>query len=296
MTPLPIPAPFDFHHTLGFVRGFSPMHGEQDVGTDHLTKALSIDGRAVVFRLRSRSKRDDAGLEVELFTSAPLPARMRDDVLGRIAAVLGAGDDLPAFYAAAANDGAFAPLVDRYRGLRHVRFPSAFEAACWGVINQRIQLHVARRMKAALTRRAGSRLVVDGVEHWAFPEPEAVAALGDAELARLVPGGRRASALKAVARAFVADGGEALLRTASIDDARAWLRSIHGVGPFTTSFVLYRGAGRFDGAALIAPRLVQAAEGLYRRALAGKDVARLVDSYGAWGGYWMLYLWASTFL
>jgi DNA-3-methyladenine glycosylase II len=306
---LPAAAPFDFAHTLAFVSGFSPMAGEQTVSAPspvpdaRLTKALSLDGRAVVFRVRpaAASAADGAGdperpsLAVDLFSADALAPAGRRAALARIASYLGAGDDLDAFYAAAAPDRAFAPLTRKYRGLRHVRFPTPFEAACWGVINQRTQLSTARRMKDALTRRAGPSLTVDGVEYRAFPEPDAVARLDDAELAAMLPGGRRAKAVTALARAFV-DIDERFLHEAPVAEVREWLRAIHGVGPFTSGFVLYRGLGRFDGAALVAPRFVEAASHRYGRTLSAHDVRRLAESYGPWGGYWMLYVWASTFL
>ena len=293
--PLPAAAPFDFAHTLAFVSGFSPMSGEQTVGAAHLTKALSVDHRAVVFRVRPDGDREDPSLAVDLFSADPLAPTTRSAALARIASYLGVADDLDAFYAAAAPDSAFAPLTRMYRGLRHVRFPSPFEAACWGVINQRAQLATARRMKDALTRRVGPSFTVDGVEYRAFPEPDAVARLDEAELAALLPGGRRAKAVAAVARAFVGVD-ERFLQEAPVVEVREWLHAIHGVGPFTSGFVLYRGLGRFDGVALVAPRLVQAASQQYGRTLTPSDVACLAEGYGPWGGYWMLYLWASTFI
>jgi DNA-3-methyladenine glycosylase II len=288
-------APYDFDHTLAFVRGFSPMHGEQTVDGGRLTKAIAIDGRAIGFRLASTGDRERPALAVELFGHEGLPGPIRREALARIAAYLGAVDDLEAFYAMSAGDVAFAPLTARYRGLHHVRFPSAFEAACWGVINQRIAQPLARRWKDALTRRAGASVTIDGEEHWAFPEPAAVARLDREELDRLVPGGKRAAAIAALARAFL-EVEASFLSRAPIDEVRAWLRAIHGVGPFTSGFVLYRGLGRFDGAALVSPRLVAVAAARYRMRLDAKDVARMADGYGPWGGYWMLYLWASTFV
>ena len=47
---------------------------------------------------------------------------------------------------------------------------------------------------------------------------------------------------------------------------------------------------------MVSPKLVAAAERRYERALAQGDVARLIEGYGEWGGYWMLYMWASGFL
>jgi DNA-3-methyladenine glycosylase II len=288
-------APYDHAHTLAFIRGFSPMHGEQAVSGDELTKAISVGGRPLAFRLRPLGDREVPRLEVELFSDAPLPEPLQQAALQRIGTYLGADDDLEAFYAAASRDPAFAPLTLAYRGLHHVRFPSAFEAACWGVINQRIAQALARRWKEALTRRAGACVRVDGEDHWCFPEPAAVARLDEEELARLVPGARRVRALGELARAF-SDVGDRFLREAPIVAVRGWLRAIHGVGPFTSGFVLYRGLGRFDRAGLISSRLVAAASAKYGRPLDAGGVARLAESYGPWGGYWMLYLWASTFV
>ncbi|HEY6460748.1 MAG TPA: hypothetical protein VIY73_11380 [Polyangiaceae bacterium] len=288
------PAPFDFAHTLAFVEGFSPMASEQHVDGGRITKAISIDGRAVVYRVESDGVREHPRLRVELVTGAALSEDTRTSVVHRVVWSFGGHDDLAAFYDAAATDAAFEPLTRRYRGLRHVRFPSPFEAACWAAINQRIQLPVARRMKEALLRHAGPSLVVDGVEHRAFPEASAVAALDDATVERLVPG-RRGKTVAALARSFAAVD-ESFLRDAPIDEVRAWLRAIPGVGPFTSGFVLYRGLGRFDGAALVSPRLLAAAEKLYGKGFDSEALDRRARSYGAWGGYWMLYLWATTFI
>jgi DNA-3-methyladenine glycosylase II len=271
------------------------MVGEQTVGDDSFTKALCCAGQAVAFRVRQKGDVDRPTLDVDLFSDRALGAGVWRHVLGRVGALLSIDEDLAPFHALAAADPAMAPLVGRLRGLHHVKFPSAFEAACWGVINQRIQLRLARAMKSALVRRAGARVVVDGVEHWGFPEPRAVESLGETELARLLPGGRRARAVLGLARAF-SSVDERFLERAPIDEVREWLRAIHGVGPFTSGFVLYRGLGRFDGANVVSPKLVDAASRIHGRPLSARDVARLASEYGAWGGHWMLYVWASTFV
>lgn len=288
-------APFDLSLSLSFLAGFGPMRGEQSATGTTLTKVVSCRGQPIGFRVRQAGDRERPRLDVDLVAEGPLDQGRWREVLGRVRAFLSVDEDLALFYAQAGEDAAVAPLVAQYRGLHHVRFPSPFEAACWGLINQRTAQSAARRMKAALARRAGGRLEVDGVEHLAFPEPQAVASLGLDELERLLPGGRRGAAVYAAARAF-ATVDDAFLREGPIDDVRAWLRAIHGVGPFTSSFVLYRGLGRFDGVSVVADKLVQAAQALYGRPMTQRDVARIAESYGTWGGYWMLYVWGSTFL
>jgi DNA-3-methyladenine glycosylase II len=292
---VPAVAPFDLAHSLTFLQCFGPMLGEQGVTRDVLTKALSCGGQAVVVRVRQKGGCDRPMLDVDFHAARPLGEGRWRDVLARVRSFLSADEDLAPFYERAANDPGIADVVQALRGLHHVKFPSAFEAACWGVINQRIGQDAARAMKTALVRRAGARFDLDGVAHWAFPEPAAVADLGEAELAKLCPGGRRARAVLEVARAF-ASVDASFLHEAPIDRAREWLRAIHGVGPFTASFVLYRGLGRFDGAPLVAPKLVAIASERYGRALDARAVSRMADDYGPWGGHWMLYLWASSFL
>ena len=197
----PVP-PFDLSLSLAFLRGFGPMVGEQSATATSLTKAFDLGGQGVAVRVRQKGDRERPTLDVDLYSERALGAGLWRQVLVRVRALLSTDEDLAPFHALAAADPAMAPLLARLRGLHHVKFPSAFEAACWGVINQRIQLRAARAMKAALVRRAGTCATVDGTEHWAFPGPEAVLGLGEEELAKLLPGGRRAVAIQAVARAF----------------------------------------------------------------------------------------------
>src|ERR1700722_5113240 len=269
----PVP-PFDLSRSLAFLRGFGPMLGEQSVDATSLTKARACAGQAGAVRVRQKGQRGRATLDVDLFSSKTLRKGLWRQVLARVRALLSTDEDLVPFHALAAADPAMAPLVTRLRGLHHVRFPSAFEAACWAVINQRIQLRTAREMKAALVRRVGASVAVDGVEHHAFPEPEAVLALGESELTHLLPGGRRAKAVLEVARAF-ASVDEAWLQHGPLDEVREWLRRIHGVGPFPSGFVLYRALGRFDGVPMVSPKLVRAASSLYGVSLSTADVVHL---------------------
>ncbi|HEY8090239.1 MAG TPA: hypothetical protein VIF09_20400 [Polyangiaceae bacterium] len=288
-------APFDLAHSLAFLRGFGPMRGEQVVTDVSVTKALLHGGQPVVFTVWQHASSDHPVLDYRLTAERPLGDAAQQAVTERIAFFLGAEEDLAPFHALAEADPAFAPLARRLRGLHHVKFPTPFEAACWGAINQRIPRALALRMKCALTHHFGKRLVVEGHAHWAFPGPQALARVGEKELARLMGNERRARSVDAIARAFVAVDDE-FLRRGPLDEVARWLRSIHGVGPFTTAFVLYRGLGRFRGQPMLAPPLVAAASTVYGRELSPAQFQRLAQGYGAWGGQWMLYLWASTFI
>jgi hypothetical protein len=47
---------------------------------------------------------------------------------------------------------------------------------------------------------------------------------------------------------------------------------------------------------MVSPKLVAAATKLYGRPFSSRDVLHKATEYGAWGGHWMLYVWASSFV
>ena len=289
---LPVRAPFDFDLSLRFLDGFGPMEGEQGVSATHLTKATVHRGRSVAYTVWQEG--EGAPLSLRLDADGPIAADTRRAVRERVAFTLGVDEDLAPFHELARLDRHFAPLARALRGLHHVKFPSPFEAACWAALNQRVPLAVARGMKQALTRRYGGVVVLGGLPYWAFPEARAVAESDPGELAGLLRNARKTQAVQAIARAF-STVDERFLQEAPLEEVERWLRGIHGVGPFTANFVLFRGLGRFCGQPLH-PGLLAAAERVYGRALSPDDFLECSRRFGPWGGYFALFLWASTFL
>ena len=283
---LPARPPFDFGLTLEFLRRFEPMAGEQVVAHDSLTKALRMDGRTVVFRVTGAND-GQAGVAFALTSDRPLPAALRRRVQDRIAFFLSLDDDLEPFYRLAKSDPPMAGAVDRFRGLHQVKFMTPFENTAWAVLAQRVATPVARRLKLAFVERYGSSLEVDGRIHWAFPEPDDLATATEDELAGVIRNRVRARALAAVIDAF-RTVDEQWLRTASYDEAESWFRSIHGVGPWSSSFVLFRGLGRIERLPLTPPML-RAARSMYGAGASDQDIRALADRYGEWCGYWSMY-------
>jgi DNA-3-methyladenine glycosylase II len=279
--PLTPAAPFAFAHSLSFLRSFSATSGEQRVETNALTKAFSIDGRAVLATVRGE---DDA-----LFCT--LTARDRIDeptferALERVAFQLSLDDDLAPFHALAADDRSFAPIARKWFGHHHVKFPSPFEIAAWSVLAQR-NMRAGRKIKDAIVDAFGPRIEVDGVEHRAFPEPHAI----DARTLRsIVRDESKADAIASIARTFRdLDVRRACMET-SIEEATALLRSLPRIGAWSAAFILFRGLGRMEKLADRSGPIVQAARAVYG-SISESKVRAIAERYGAWCGYWALYL------
>ncbi|MBX3192574.1 MAG: hypothetical protein KF819_36655 [Labilithrix sp.] len=162
------------------------------------------------------------------------------------------------------HDGSALPRVDapvvrrllaEAPGFRPVCFPSAYEAAVWGVLAQRAPMTVAARVKQRLAAATGT--LAEGFGRTLFPCPpprrllavEALPGVSSEKLARL----------HAVAAAAL-DGrlDVARLRAMAPSEALADLRAIRGVGRWTAEHILVRGAGTVDELPLSEPRVLRA--------------------------------------
>ncbi|MFD9130378.1 DNA-3-methyladenine glycosylase family protein [Kitasatospora sp. NPDC059571] len=285
---LPAKPPFDFDRSLAFLTSFPTMTGEHGVAGRTITRAVREGGRLVGARLAAADPADGPGLRCELFADRPLEEKETAAVADRLSFSLGLDDDLAAFYALAAGDEPFRPVLERLHGYHQVKFPSPFEMLCWAILAQRVPLPVARSMKQSLVRAAGNRVVLDGAEHWAFPEADQLLPYTEQELHALVGNQRKSGYLYALVRHWQ-QMDEGFLRTAPYQEVQERLLKIPGIGPWSSSFVLIRGLGRMEFLTTD-KEMLRAAARVYGRAVGEDDLAALADRYGDLRGYWGHYL------
>ena len=131
------------------------------------------------------------------------------------------------------RDAVIAGAQARLPGLRPCGFHSAYEAAAWSVLAQRLRIVQAARLRAELIARDG--------EDGAFPAPRTLAR-ADLDLP-----GRKGEYLRAVAEAAL-DGllDGAALRAVDPEDAVQRVQQVKGLGPFAAELVVVRGANAPD--------------------------------------------------
>lgn len=266
---VPVRAPFSFAHALAFLRRFPPCRGEYLIADDAITAAVAIDGRAVPFTIR--------GATVET------PAH-GDAIVARAAHFLGTEDDLTAFYAAAAGDPPFAPVIDALHGLHHVRFLTLGEIAVYAVMMQRASIERAAALKRRFLARFG--VAVAGEPRLrAWPELPALCELTPRAIAGAIGHRPKAEQIANAVRG-VAAIGEPFLRDAPYAEARDRLLAIPGIGPFSAAAILLRGLGRMDELPWL-DIFDREARSVYGEAV---DPAEIQQRYGNQIGYWSFYL------
>jgi DNA-3-methyladenine glycosylase II len=110
-------APFDYAKTLGFLYGFGPTGGEQVFAGNTLTKAVTLNGRAVAFEVWSEEEGPQSTLAYRLSSQQPVSDEEHAALADRIRFFLSLDDDLQAFYAIGLADSHFAPVIERLYGL-----------------------------------------------------------------------------------------------------------------------------------------------------------------------------------
>jgi DNA-3-methyladenine glycosylase II len=280
--------PFDFAKSLDFLGMFPPMREDQTVSELSMTKAVRVGGRAIVFQLKPTGTVKMPGLKCTLFADHPFSGGLTEVVLDRISFFLSLSDNLEQFYRVAINDSSFAPVLQRLYGLHQVKFLTPFECACWAVLSQRNQLNAARKAKQALLERFGASLEVNGHVYRAFPEPVQLGEASKEEVKALLNHKRREEYLGEIIKAFN-QVDERFLRTANYDKVEEWLKSIRGIGEFSSKLILLRGLGRMEKL-VVEKRLIAAAAKVYGRPMTAQRLHVIAEKYGRWKGYWAYYL------
>lgn len=259
--------PWSLDTSREFWEGFTPsaLRGTQEPG--RLSTVFRVDADWSAARVTVTQREQTAEIEVsgdgDLDAAAEQTARF-----------LALDVDARAWPAVGERDPVIGRAQRALPGLRPCGFHSAYEAAAWSVLSQRVRIAQAAATRTAITDRFGD----DG----AFPAPARLADL-DIDLP-----GRKLEYLHAVADA--AEQGvldTAALRAMDPQDAITEVQHIKGIGPFAAELIVLRGANAPDCAPANERRLTAEVAQLY-----GPD-AVLTEIANAWKPF---RTWASVYL
>lgn len=238
---LALPPAYRAGDFLAFHRRDAAATAERVAG-NALQKGVVWAGRPACLGVRFGTRQAAVELVVDGAGALPEPdaaRRMARRMLGLQQAV----EDFEARYREHPELG---PLIAALPGLRVPLLATPFEALVWAVIGQQISLAAATAVRRRLIEAAGIRHSNGLLCH-----PDA------ARLARMDAAGLRAAGLSQAKAATVAmlsrgaAGGELPFETSAdappVEQVRARLAAIRGIGPWTIEYTLMRGFGHLDG-------------------------------------------------
>lgn len=288
---LPTPDLFSFDECLWFLdRNFDDcMH---QVGPGCIYKALDTGQDQVLFRLDCV----DACLQVQLLAGKASVGNLQF-IGAYITEWLHLDADLRPFYQKLEGVKPLAYMATAFRGLRLPAINSLFEALCWSIIGQQINLAFAYKLKRRLMEHYGTSLTAAGITCFMFPAPAVLARATEEVLREMQFSRQKACYLIALAQAF--DQGsisrEQLEALPSLALQQQALLQLKGVGIWTANYALMKSLRAPDSIPHGDAGLLQAlvAHGMMkdRKDLAAAE--RLYRKFKGWESYLVFYLWRS---
>ncbi|HTJ83515.1 MAG TPA: hypothetical protein VL400_17465 [Polyangiaceae bacterium] len=273
---------FSLSASASFLCGFTPASGSACRADGGMTFGFGLDGTFEPVGVRVR---EEGGRVV----GVAVGSSDADAVAAQVARILSLDHDGEGWLDVGRRDPVMGSLQWRYDAVRPVLFYSPYEAACWGILAARTPMKMAARTRAALSLALGETRIVDGEEVQVFPGPEAILAAARLPSVPEV----KAQRLRGIAVAALEGRLEVTrLRAMGSEAARARLRELDGVGEWTSSHVMVRGAGLADEPAFFEPRVRAGFQLAYETANEPTD-AELAAASEAWRPY---RTWASVIL
>ena len=178
----------------------------------------------------------------------------------QVARVVSLDHDGEAFHRLCLSDPVLARVHNKAPGFRPALFYSPYEAAVWSIISARRPRSQGITLRNRLSELYGADFELSRIRTWCIPTPSGLLEMGS------MPGmpADRIPRLHAVAEAAQRGRLDAeRLRAMALEDARAELQQLPGVGPFYSSLIVIRACGHADAPTLGEPRSRAAIEQAY---------------------------------
>lgn len=254
--------PLAARELIGWFAGH-PIAGVQEIDGGVLTRTLRLPHGSGVARLAFDEGHVRCGLRLDDVRDVATAAERCRRLLDLDADIVAIDTDLSA-------DPVLAPVVRACPGLRTPGSVDGFETAVLALAGQQISVLAACATVGRLTERLGTP-TFDGLR--VFPPPDAVA---DGDLDGVGFTARTRDAVRTLAQ-LCADG-LSLDPGADRTEARARLREIRGVGPWTADYILLR--------ALRDPDVLPVGDLIVRRSAAALGLPDTSDELAVAGRRW----------
>lgn len=288
-----LPEPFNYDETISYLQR-SPNEPLYQVEGDVVYRLIPMDSgeEAAAVEIRAAG---DSGLHVRYIGEEHVSVERQMKAEAFIREWFDFDTDLQPFYEMAGQDPLLSQTINRLYGLRNVGIPDLFEALCWGIIGQQINLTFAYTLKRRFVEAYGWSIEREGRTFWQFPDPETIAALKPEDMAPMKMSVKKSEYLIGVAQ-LMADGSlskQQLLALSDFETIEKRLTGIRGIGPWTANYALMR--------CLRLPNAFPIADvGLHNsiKALTGssvkptiKEIRQMAEGWKGWESYATFYLW-----
>ena len=204
--------------------------------------------------------------------------------------------DLLPFYTLLEDHNYFHPLT-QFKGLRLISMPSLFEALCWSIIGQQINLKFAYKLKRRFVEKYGHTQSFEGHDYHNFPKPYIIAELNREDLLEIQFSRQKADYVIGVAR-FLCENMNYSIGLQALDSSSEIIESLKklkGIGDWTANYAVMKAFRRMDCIPHGDVGLLQALQKQLNLPSRPdrQEVIDQFESFKGWESYLTFYLWRS---
>lgn len=285
------PRNFDFQECLWFLdRNFDDCMHKVDAG--QVIKVIEIDDQQLLVSVAFYEDK----LQIEV-----LLGDLQHDGANKLKQFVSdwfdLEKDMESFYQLVKNDKRLAYMATTYSGLRLIGIPNLFEAICWAIIGQQINLTFAYKLKRRLVERYGTCIPFNGVNYYVFPSSEILSNLHSDDLKEMQFSRSKAEYLINIAKAFASGeiSKDKLLALPDLKTRQKALNSIKGIGIWTANYALMKSLKEHScipyGDAGLLNSLLN--HNIITDKKQHAEIQSFFEDYPGWESYLVFYLWRS---
>ncbi|MBO3697805.1 DNA-3-methyladenine glycosylase [Roseivirga sp. E12] len=284
------PALFDFDQCLFFLdRGYDECLFQLEERKVH--RAITYGDELLPFTVTD----EENGLVIEM--SNDLPDDQVKFVKDYVREWFDLDRDIEPFYDLLTSIESLNDLKNAYEGLRLIGIPDLFEAMCWSIIGQQINLTFAFKLKRKLVEIYGKSIQWNSQTLYHFPTPESLIKLDEDVLRANQFSRGKIQYLKNVASAFLENGLDkrSIAAIPDFESRQKKLIEIKGIGVWSANYALMKTLHQPEAIPFGDTGLTQA---LFNHKIIEdrKDEAAIKQffkSVKGWEAYTVFYLWRS---
>ncbi len=286
---IPTPKNFSFQECLHYLdRGFDDCL--YHLGNNAVSRLVQLcDGTALI-NIYEKSN----ALQIEILKDSISNDNLKE-VRVYVLDWLDMERNIQPFYELLSKNVALKEFPNLYFGARLVGISNLFEALCWAIIGQQINLTFAYKLKRSLVEKYGEKEVAGNIVYYLFPTPEVLAKLDRNELIEMKFSRQKIDYILNVSHAFLDNQiSKAILLNCNSKDERAEkLTKIKGIGIWTANYVLMKTMRDMSCIAYGDSGLNNAINIIFgtSKKPAKEEVDSIFKKFTNWESYLNFYLW-----
>ena len=284
---IPIPKNFSFQECLWFLdRNYDDCLHE--VRPDAVRKPIFIDNVPTLIEITESDN--------QLIINVLVGNNSEKQIIEFVKDWFDYNRDLSSFYKLLKKDSELKYMTSEYKGLRLMAIPDLFEALCWSIIGQQINLTFAYKLKRRFTEIYGTKLTYENSDYYLFPKPEIVENIKVEDLLPLQFSNRKAEYLIEIAKQFVSGNiSKEILSSKPTNEAIDLLVSVRGIGEWTANYALMKSLKRLECVTYGDVGLYNALHNLkgFDKRPSRETLDLFFDNFKDWEAYTVFYLWRS---